>query len=47
LEFAAGKAVEESLNTTADLLFPKITLAKCIGSHPCMIDTILGEEAGN
>jgi hypothetical protein len=46
-EFAAGKAVEESLSTMTDLLFPKLTLAKCIGSHRCMIDTVLGEEAGD
>ena len=44
-EFASGKAVEESLNTATYLLFAKITLAKCIRSHRCMIDTILCEEA--
>jgi hypothetical protein len=45
-KLAAGKAVEESLNTTTDLLLAKITLAKCIGAHRCMIDAILGKEAG-
>ena len=29
----AGEAVKERLNTTTDLLFARIALAECVGSH--------------
>jgi hypothetical protein len=43
-EFSDGKAVEESLNSTADVVLANVALAKGVRSDRCMIDTVLRKK---
>jgi hypothetical protein len=43
-EFAVGIAIEESLDTTTDVVLANIAFAKCDGADRRVVDAVLGEE---